>query len=62
MCGSLEYKSNPDTDLSGNVKLVHHLQLVVHPDAALDQVKLAVLKVAKVKLQDLGLLGARHDL
>lgn len=46
------------THLSGDVKLVHHLQFVVHLDATFHQVKFTVLKVTEVKLQDLRLFGA----
>lgn len=51
-----------DTHLSGNVKLVHHLQLVVHLDATLHQVQLTVLKVVEVELEDLRFLGVWQDL
>lgn len=57
----LKWAHKRDAHLSGNVKLVHHFELIVHPDATLDQVQLAVLKVAEVKLQYLGFLGIGED-
>lgn len=50
------------THLSGNVKLVHHFQFIVHPDATFHQVQFTVLKVTEVKLKDLRFLRARQDL
>lgn len=48
--------SKEGTDLSGNVKLVHHFQLIVHLNATFHQIQLTVIKVTEVKLEDLSFL------
>ena len=44
------------------MKLVHHSQLIIHFNAALDQIQLTVVKVTEVKLEDLGFLGVGEHL
>lgn len=46
--------------LLGNLKLLHHPDLVVHLNAALDQLHLCAVEVREVKLVDFKLLDQRR--
>lgn len=58
--GSLHLRHS--THLSGDVKLVHHFQFVVHLDAAFHKVQFTVIEVTEVKLEDLRFLSVWQDL